>query len=172
MNYGLIEDTLHAHEKALDPEHLDAMGMWALALSWCRAYAKDGRVPPALPTRLAGGKRRGRKLAARLVAIRLWDVDGEGWRFHDWSEFYGPDLPSETQNDLPPPPPEPQHGEALSKGAERTRRWRENRTRKDVTGVTNNVTSVTNTVTGDVTRDVGRDGVTRHGDASRVSLFF
>jgi hypothetical protein len=55
------------------------MGLWVLAGSWCTHQLTDGHVP-LFAVRMLGSV----ELAAALVAAGLWEVDEEGWRFHEW----------------------------------------------------------------------------------------
>lgn len=85
MTWGKIDDKLHSHPKAEDAG-LEAMGLWAMALSYCAAYLTDGLVTAARVSRLAG--ERGEYLAGRLVDAGLWEARPEGgWQFHDWADY-------------------------------------------------------------------------------------
>lgn len=85
MTWFYVDDHLHEHPKARRAG-LEAMGMWALAGSYCADHLTDGFVPGHVPVRWS--ERRWRKLAQQLVAAGLWtpaERDGEpGWQFHDW----------------------------------------------------------------------------------------
>ena len=103
MTWGKVDDKLHSHPK---PERagLAAMGLWTLALSYCCDLLTDGVVSRERAARLAGGPSTAAKLAAALVAARLWhpadapcddeactahrQPDGtDGWRFHAWGSY-------------------------------------------------------------------------------------
>ena len=87
MPWFKVDDKLHDHEKARKAG-VQAMGLWALAGSWCADNLKDGFVPEGVPIRWA---RNYRALAALLVKAGLWSEavkDGEkGWLFHDWLKY-------------------------------------------------------------------------------------
>lgn len=90
MPWFKVDDKLHDHRKAR-AAGVAAMGLWALAGSWCADNLTDGFVPDTICARW---DRSYRKLAARLVDARLWVVDevaGEkGWRFHEWDLMQPP----------------------------------------------------------------------------------
>jgi hypothetical protein len=101
MTWGQIDDGLHGHPKA-DKAGVEAMGLWALALSYCCDQLTDGFVTPERVTRIAGSKPVGVKLAAKLVKAKLWhgaadscdnpacqpaSKGEEGYRFHKWSAY-------------------------------------------------------------------------------------
>lgn len=83
MTWAKVDDRLHAHIKAVRAG--DAMALWVLALSWCVAYLTDGELPEEQPTRLIG--RRGPRMAAKLVEVKLWVKTDFGYRFHDWFDY-------------------------------------------------------------------------------------
>ena len=91
MPWGRVDDSLHGHPKVLRAG-LEAMGLWAVALSYVSQYLTDGVVPVEWVETLRGepdarGRRRyvGLRLAATLVRVGLWEgVNGVGWRFHDF----------------------------------------------------------------------------------------
>ncbi len=87
MSWGKVCDTLHSHRKAARAG-LEAMGLWVLALSWCRDKGTGGHVPADRPALLADDPAAAARCTEALVLARLWDVEPEGgWRFHDWDEF-------------------------------------------------------------------------------------
>lgn len=83
MTWFKVDDTLAGHPKARKAG-LPAMGLWTVAGSWASQQLTDGFVPGWYVETWP----QGRKLAARLVDARLWNVgehDGEpGWWFHEW----------------------------------------------------------------------------------------
>lgn len=105
MVFFAVDDKLHDHAKARRAQKA-AIGVWALAGSWCGDNLTDGFVPAAVLPRW-GTKADVR----RLVEARLWhtvDRDGQvvedcddclalhphglpnaeaGWLFHDWPSF-------------------------------------------------------------------------------------
>ncbi len=92
MPWFWVDDKFHDHHKARRAG-VDAVGLWALAGSWCAEHREDGAdgfVPADVAYRWGG--RKTEALAEKLVEAGLWEpatVRGEdGWRFHDWT---GPD---------------------------------------------------------------------------------
>jgi hypothetical protein len=85
MPWFKVDDKLHDHHKSRLAGKA-AMGVWALAGSWCMANETDGFVPETVLSRW-GTKRD----AARLVEVGFWRTatrHGEpGWRFHDWLKY-------------------------------------------------------------------------------------
>ena len=86
MPYFPVDDGLHSHPKVVKAG-THAMGLWVLSGSWSNDNGTDGFVPDYIAARLDPQYK---KLAARLVAVRLWEpmeIDGEtGWRFHQWAD--------------------------------------------------------------------------------------
>lgn len=60
-----------------------ALALWVRAGSWSVDLETDGYVPA---DRLYQFRARQRDAAA-LVAARLWEPEGDGWRFHGWLEY-------------------------------------------------------------------------------------
>lgn len=129
MTWFFVDDHLHEHAKARRAG-LEAMGLWALAGSYCADNLTDGFVPVHVPARWSV---RWRKLAQQLVAAGLWtvaEVGGEqGWLFHDWPEWQKTRQQVLTER---------------AAAAERQRRARESRgksrvTSRDTSRVTNGV---------------------------------
>jgi hypothetical protein len=86
MPWFKVDDKLHSHRKVIRAG-IPAMGLWAVAGSWCADHLSDGFVPDYVAERLDPDFA---KHAASLVAAKLWTAgkkDGEaGWYFHQWSE--------------------------------------------------------------------------------------
>lgn len=82
-----VDDKLHDHEKV---RGLDAaaVGLWALAGSWCGSNGTDGFVPATVVPRWSKSWKR---LAAMLVDRRLWEPSERGheagWVFVNWTEY-------------------------------------------------------------------------------------
>jgi hypothetical protein len=89
MAYFLVDDQYHGHPKVRRAS-LEAVGLWTVAGSHCRAYKSEGFVP----TWFVAGWPKGKQLATKLVAAGLWSRDhheGEdGYRFHDWHHIHDP----------------------------------------------------------------------------------
>lgn len=104
MSWGKICDRFHSHPK---PEEagLEAVGLWALALSYCCDHLSDGVIGKTRVVRLAGGDAAAARCTVRLVASGLWHradapcpsghercdryrkTDVDGFRFHDWEDY-------------------------------------------------------------------------------------
>lgn len=89
MTWTKLDDKLHNHHKARKAG-VDALGLWAVCLSYCGDQLTDGWVPEwYVQTWLPG--RKGQQVAARLVRAGLWhtaEIDGEpGWVFHDYLDW-------------------------------------------------------------------------------------
>jgi hypothetical protein len=82
MTWFRVDDTWHDHPKVISCS-LAARGLWLTAGTWCARHATDGAVPAAVVLREPAGKR----LAAELVAARLWDKTEAGWLFRGWLEY-------------------------------------------------------------------------------------
>jgi hypothetical protein len=103
MTWAKLSDTLHTHPKT-DAAGLEALGLWAVCMSWSSYILTNGFVPTATLHRLANGARAGNHLAAKLVSAGFFHeasspcpmghahcdllrVSAPGWRFHDWSDY-------------------------------------------------------------------------------------
>ena len=84
MTWAKIDDRLHGHPKARRAG-LEAMGMWAMCLSFCAAYNTDGQIGRADVEAIGG--RRAAALAAKLVEAGLWTPTDDGWTFHDFLAY-------------------------------------------------------------------------------------
>lgn len=87
MPWFKVDDKFHDHSKRRRAD-LAAVGLWAVAGSWCADNLTDGFVPEDVCARW---NKHYRKLAAVLCDVGLWHPttrDGEpGWQFHDWAQF-------------------------------------------------------------------------------------
>jgi hypothetical protein len=95
-----VDDRLAMHPKVMQAGNA-AMGLWVRAGSWSAQNLTDGHIPVALLASL-GGKR---AHADALVKAGLWEVEPNGWRFHEWTGYQ----PSASDVKL--------HKEAESEGA-------------------------------------------------------
>lgn len=87
MPWFKVDDGLHSHPKTIEAG-LEAMGLWAVMGSYCSHYpAQRGHVTRAAVLRASGSRRALERLTARLVAVGLWLVDGDGWTFNDWGVY-------------------------------------------------------------------------------------
>jgi len=85
MPWGRIDDSLYDHPKldALGRHRLPAIGLHALALSWCNRWLTDGHVPAERVRKLGGT----RALAEVLVTAGLWEPSESGYRIHDFLDY-------------------------------------------------------------------------------------
>lgn len=82
MAWFVVDDRWHSHPK-VQALSLGAAGLWAKAGSWCMDYLTDGKIGRATVVALGGND----ALASELVCADLWDVDADGWIFHDWFDM-------------------------------------------------------------------------------------
>lgn len=81
MVWFRVDDTLSSHPK-VRAAGLQAMGLWAVAGAYSCQHLTEGHVPEWYVATWPQGK----KLAARLVQVGLWEVTEDGWSFHQWEE--------------------------------------------------------------------------------------
>jgi hypothetical protein len=74
------------------------VALWLRALSWVVDQATDGVVPRRVLWMLTRAENAA-EVAAELVAVGLWDVEGDGWRFHDYGEHNITSLEWESQKE-------------------------------------------------------------------------
>lgn len=88
MGWARLDDGFYDHPKVVGLS-LDAIGLYALALTWAHrhmgAAGAVGFVPVAQVTRLAGS--RAKRTAAALVESGLWEVSAGGWLIHDFEDY-------------------------------------------------------------------------------------
>jgi hypothetical protein len=94
VGWGRIDDAFDDHEKVLALLDLDegiaAIGLWTLCFTWAHRNTRKrgktpGLLPSTLPRRFVGA--RGKELAGLLVEAGMWDVVGDGWMIHDFSDY-------------------------------------------------------------------------------------
>jgi hypothetical protein len=94
VTWAKVDDRLHSHPKPRKAG-AEAMGLWALALSYCADHLTDGRIDRGavwglainlgVPLRRVEGW--SEKTIERLVLAGLWKAEPDGaWRFHDWHD--------------------------------------------------------------------------------------
>ena len=68
---------------------LAAFGFWALCGAYCARFGTDGQISAAEALHTSGKRRRADvdKIAARLVAVGLWEPSGDGWQFVNWRRY-------------------------------------------------------------------------------------
>jgi len=78
MTWVKVDDRMPEHPKVIGLSDR-AFRAHVEALCYCAGVLTDGRVPAAVAK-----SRRWSRSAAELVTARLWEVDGDGWRIHDY----------------------------------------------------------------------------------------
>lgn len=91
MAWARLDDRFHEHWKVADAG-LEAVGLWALCLTWAsqarRTSPTPGVVPESVIARFAGGAAKGRRLAGRLRDVGMFDEKTpEGWPIHDFADY-------------------------------------------------------------------------------------
>lgn len=86
MTWFRIDDGFYDHSKvhALQ-EHKgwqSALALWTLAGVWCSRHLSDGAISRATVHRLGFAPTD----ADLLVRVGLWELEENGYRFHDWAE--------------------------------------------------------------------------------------
>lgn len=82
MAWFKVDDGFWSHPKVLELSTA-AVALWVRAGSWCSEHLTDGRVSRAALFML----RADIDAATELVNAGLWEIDGDGWLFHDWSRY-------------------------------------------------------------------------------------
>lgn len=105
MAWFKVDDGLHDHPKwrALPK---GARALWTTAGSWSSGQLSDGHVPAHMLPMLDGTRRE----AQALVDAGLWQTNGDGWVFHDWTDFQ---------------PTKAAVNDQRARNADRLRKWRE-----------------------------------------------
>jgi hypothetical protein len=93
MAWGKIDDKAHSHPK-FARAGAEAIGVWAMCLSYCCDYLTDGYVPRDVAVRFAGSDESTERVAARLVGCGgrpgdpgLWEGAEGGWQMHDYLDY-------------------------------------------------------------------------------------
>ena len=82
MPWFKVDDGFHGHPKVVEIS-LAAVGIWALAGSWCAKYLTDGVITLRAIERMGGDD----PLAQELVVRGLWLEIAGGFMFKDWAEY-------------------------------------------------------------------------------------
>ena len=82
MPWFKVDDGFHGHPKVVELS-LAAVGIWALAGSWCAKYLTDGVITLRAIERMGGDD----PLAQELVVRGLWLEIAGGFMFKDWAEY-------------------------------------------------------------------------------------
>lgn len=88
MTWAKLDDRMHDDPRT-EAAGVEAMGLWAMALSYMADYATDGRVSLARCRRLAGSQK-GKRYADRLVTAGWWEAHEDGYRLIDWTSYLIP----------------------------------------------------------------------------------
>lgn len=86
MSWALIDDKILTHPKMQRAEAIDgdaAWTLWSKALVYVRLHHLHGVVPGDMLA-LFVKHRSPSKIAATLVKVGLWEVDGENFKIHDY----------------------------------------------------------------------------------------
>lgn len=94
MPWFRVDDGFHGHPKVADLS-LEAVGLWALAGSWCAQYLTDGFVSERTLRRLGGSA----ELGGELASAGLWDLNEGGWQFKDWTDYQPSKAEVEAERD-------------------------------------------------------------------------
>lgn len=84
MTWAKLDDRMHDDDRSL-AAGVDAMGLWAMALSYMADRLTDGEITVERVRRIAG--RRGEGLAAKLVEAGWWERTPTGWRLIPWQKY-------------------------------------------------------------------------------------
>jgi hypothetical protein len=97
VSWANLDDRLHAHPKvqelqAIPVEGIMAFGLWAWALSWCRAYSPDTGITTVKAAARAwnADPEMVRQLVDLLVDVGLAERDERDsptWAIHDWVDW-------------------------------------------------------------------------------------
>lgn len=94
MALAYIETAIRSNPKI---KKLDAAEAWFFVCSFCYCHEamSDGRIEvddldAIVPSRSQRSGRTADALAARMVAVGLWEVEGTGWRVHDYLKYQQP----------------------------------------------------------------------------------
>lgn len=103
MAWARLDDRFHEHWKVAEAG-LEAVGLWTLCLTWAnqarRTSPTPGVVPESVVARFAGSTAKGKRLAARLHQVGMFDAKTPaGWPIHDFTEYlakYDPKINAEN----------------------------------------------------------------------------
>jgi len=91
MSWTKLDDQFHAHPKiARAWAACDAsLGLHTLAMSYSGCFNTRGHIDAVFVAGKIPSAARRNKAVAALVDAGLWDVDGDGWKIHDWDVYNG-----------------------------------------------------------------------------------
>ena len=85
MAWLYLDDQFPDHPKVVAAGG-DAAWLFVCGLAYCRRYNTEGFIPTAQVARLSDRKSV-KKLAAKLVTVRLWREVDDGYQVHDFSDW-------------------------------------------------------------------------------------
>jgi hypothetical protein len=95
MSWFKVDDGFHEHPKVhrlaerAERDFALCIAIWALSGPYAARHETDGAIGLATVRRLLPGVSREdiARAAGELVAVGLWELDGDGYRFHDWHDY-------------------------------------------------------------------------------------
>jgi hypothetical protein len=78
-----LDDQIAHHPKVLRAG-AEAAWLWACAIAYCNRQLTDGHVPAAALSTMGAFRTPPKRLAAVLVSVELFEIDGDGYRVHDY----------------------------------------------------------------------------------------
>ena len=88
MAWVYLDDHFPDHPKVVAAGSAAAW-LFVAGLAYCKRYETDGRIPKAQVGRLVDA-RSPQKLALRLCEVRLWEMHGDEYHVHDYSDWNKP----------------------------------------------------------------------------------
>lgn len=82
MPWFKVDDAFHGHPKVMELSPA-AVGVWALAGSWCANYLTDGEIKASIVRRFGADD----AMVSELVEAGLWIDLGGSYQFKDWDEY-------------------------------------------------------------------------------------
>ena len=112
MSWVKLDDSFFTHPRAIAAGRNGRI-LYVAGLCWCKAFLTDGIIPKgALVVLAAQCDVPGRPSARALEGAGLWHDEDAHWRVNDWDQYQESALAERLRRD---------------QGAERQRRWREQR---------------------------------------------
>lgn len=147
MAWFKVDDSLWAHPKWITLS-AQAKALWVTAASWSAKYETFGEVSAEFLKSFAGVANP-KKSAKELVNSGLWEVVGDGYRFHEWDTYNISKTALESQK---------------AATRDRVKRHRDKAKNTECNGVTSTVSNtVGNTVSNGVTSEPEPDIDTPNG---------
>lgn len=87
MSWAKLDDGFFRHPKARAAGK-DGRALFLASLTWTAGHLTDGKIASHdLQLIAAEAEVNGKRTAARLVEVGLWDEDDSGWLVHDYLEY-------------------------------------------------------------------------------------